>query len=131
MEIKINFSEGKKVNVSYDNFLIRTDQKIQNGGENTNPDPFSLFIASIGACTGFYVLSFCQERKIETKNIILKLVTKKNIENKLIDEINIDIIADKTFPDKYIKSIIKVANLCTVKKHLEKPPRINISLLKN
>ena len=129
--MKINFSEGKKVNVSYDNFLIRTDQKIQNGGENNYPDPFSLFIASIGACTGFYVLSFCQERKIETKNIILKLVTKKNIDNNLIDEINIDIIADKTFPDKYIKSIIKVANLCTVKKHLEKPPRINISLLKN
>ena len=131
MEMKINFPEGKKVNVTYDNFLIKTDQKIQNGGDNTNPDPFSLFIASIGACTGFYVLSFCQERKIDTKNIFLKLDTKKNIEKNLIDEININILADKSFPDKYIKSIIKVANLCTVKKHLENPPKINISLLKN
>ena len=30
------------------------------------------------------------------------------------------------FPDKYRNAVIKSAGLCAVKKHLKKPPRINI-----
>ena len=131
MEMIINFPSRKKVNVNYKNFIIKTDQPLEKGGNNTNPDPFSLFISSIGACTGFYILSFCNERSIPIEDIELILKTKKNNQNNMIEEININIITKKSFPDKYIKSIIKVANLCTVKKHLESPPKINISLIKN
>ena len=102
----------------------------ENGGENENPEPFSLFIASIGACTGFYVLSFCQKRNISTEDITLLLNTKKNRQNNLLEEINIDIKTGKLFPDKYIKPIIKAANLCSVKRQLEDSPKINISLKK-
>lgn len=128
--MRINFPEGKKVNVFYNDFIIKTDQKIENGGDNENPEPFSLFIASIGACTGFYVLSFCQKRNIVTDDITLLLKTKKNKQKNLIEEINIDIKTNESFPDKYIKPIIKAANLCTVKRQLEYPPKINISLQK-
>ena len=128
--MRINFPEGKKVNVFYNDFIIKTDQKIENGGDNENPEPFSLFIASIGACTGFYVLSFCQKRNISTEDITLLLKTKKNKQKNLIEEINIDIKTNESFPDKYIKPIIKAANLCTVKRQLEYPPKINISLQK-
>ena len=129
--MRINFQEGKKVNVFLDNFIIKTDQKIEYGGDNENPEPFSLFIASIGACTGFYVLSFCQKRNISTEDITLFLKTKKNKLNNLIEEINIDIKTSKLFPDKYIKPVIKAANLCSVKRQLDDPPKINISLQKS
>lgn len=127
----ISFPGNKKVNVNYKNFIIKTDQPLEKGGNNTNPDPFSLFISSIGACTGFYILSFCNERNIPIDDIELILRTNKNNQNNMIEEINIDIMTKKSFPDKYVKSIIKVANLCTVKKHLESQPKINISLIKN
>ena len=54
--MKISFPGGKKVNINYKDFIIKTDQPIINGGENTYPDPFSIFISSIGACAGFYIL---------------------------------------------------------------------------
>ena len=127
----ISFPGNKRVNVNYKNFVIKTDQPLEKGGNNTNPDPFSLFISSIGACTGFYILSFCNERNIPLGDIELILRTNKNNQNNMIEEINIDIMTKKSFPDKYVKSIIKVANLCTVKKHLESPPKIKISLIKN
>jgi ribosomal protein S12 methylthiotransferase accessory factor len=123
--MEINFPGGKKVDINYKDFIIRTDQPIKNGGENTNPEPFSLFIASIGACIGFYILSFCQERNIHTKKMKLLLQTKKNNQTNMIEQIDINIIIQKNFPEKYIKTMIKVANLCTVKKHLENPPDIN------
>ena len=69
MEMKISFPGDKKVDADYKGFTIKTDQPIREGGGETAPEPFSLFIASIGTCTGLYVLSFCQKRNIPTDNI--------------------------------------------------------------
>jgi len=128
--MKISFPGGKKVDINYKDFTIKTNQPIKYGGENSNPEPFSLFISSIGACVGYYILTFCQERNIPTKEIKLILETINNTQTKMIEKIEIKIFTQKIFPDKYIKSMIKVANLCTVKKHLEKPPKIDISIKK-
>ena len=128
--MKISFPGGKKVDINYKNFVIKTDQPIKYGGENSNPEPFSLFLSSIGACVGYYILSFCQERDINTKELKLIVKTIKNNQTNMIDQIDIRILAQKNFPDKYLKSIIKTANLCAVKKHLENPPKIEILINK-
>ena len=78
MTMKIILPDGKKVDVLYKDFTIRTDQPKEKGGNDTAPDPFSLFISSIGACAGFFILSFCQQRKIETKNLEILLKTEKD-----------------------------------------------------
>ena len=41
--------------------------------------------------------------------------------------INIDIIVPNDFPDIYKNALVKTARLCAVKKHLDNPPRIDIS----
>ena len=128
--MEINFPGGKKVDANYKGFTIKTDQPKQEGGNGSAPEPFSFFLSSIGTCTGLYVLSFCQERHISTNDIKMILRTVKNEETKMIDKISIEIQAPKTFPDNYKKAVIKAASLCTVKKHLDTPPKIEISLTK-
>ena len=125
MQMKISFPGGSKVFANYKDFIIKTDQPKKYGGNNSYPEPFSLFISSIGLCVGYYILSFCQERKISTEGIELNLETKKN--DKMIEQIIMKIKTKDNFPEKYKKSIIRVANLCTVKKHLEKPPKIDVT----
>ena len=58
-EITLDFN-GKKVDVDTGDFVIKTDQSVKSGGDASAPPPFDLFLASIGACSGIYVLSFCQ-----------------------------------------------------------------------
>ena len=130
MYMRISFPGGKKVDAIFKNFKIKTDQSINNGGEETAPEPFSLFLASIGTCAGIYILNFCQKRNIPTDDIELLLNTYENEENHMIKKININIKVTNNFPDQYKNAIIKTAELCTVKKHLEKPPEINISIQK-
>ena len=130
MEMKINFSGGTKVDAEYKGFKIKTDQPVDEGGEETAPEPFSLFLASIGTCTGVYVLSFCERRKIPIDNIKLTLNFEKNPETNLIEHMDINIIVPNDFPANYKNALIKTAGLCTVKKHLEKPPKIDINVIK-
>ena len=45
----------------------------------------------------------------------------------MVEEIDLEIHILPTFPEKYYEAGIRSAELCKVKKHLEKPPKFNIS----
>jgi len=126
MDMIISFPAGKRVDAEYKGFTIKTDQPEHEGGNGSAPEPFSLFIASIGTCVGIYVLGFCQKRKIPTENIKIVLKLDKDKETHIINKINIEIQVPKEFPDNYKNAVIKSAGLCAVKKHLDKPPKIDI-----
>jgi len=127
VDMKIYFPGGKKVYADYGEHTIQTDQPVRDGGENTAPAPFDLFLASMGTCAGIYVLGFCQQRDIPTEGLSLTQTLDYNRETKLIEQVNLDITLPKDFPDKYKSAILNVANLCTVKRHLLQPPSIKIT----
>lgn len=127
MDMVISFGKGKKVNAHYKDMLIKTDQPVHAGGEGSAPEPFTLFLASIGTCAGIYVKSFCDQRGISSDNIKLLQSMSFNKEKKLIDRINIEIQLPEDFPEKYKEAVIKAADLCTVKKHLANPPDIEVN----
>ena len=132
MEIKITFPGGKKVNAEINGFIIHTDQPLKYGGEGSAPSPFEHFLASIGTCAGFYVLSFCDKRKISTEKIFLvqRLEYGKTENGKtFIEKIVIEITVPPAFPEKYHKALIKVADQCTVKKTIMNPPKFEIKTI--
>lgn len=127
MDMKITFPGGKKVYADYNGFTHETDQALISGGGGSAPEPFSLFLASIGTCAGIYVLGFCQQRGIDTEDIEIVQKMKFNPFTGMIDKIKLDIVLPESFPEKYKKAVINSANLCTVKKHLENPPQFEVT----
>ena len=126
MDMKITFAGGKKVNAEYNGFTHMTDQPVDAGGRNSAPSPFELFLASLGTCAGFYVLSFCQQRGIDAAAIELRQRMERDAQTHLIARIDIEIILPASFPEKYRAAVVQAAQLCTVKKHLENPPTFNL-----
>ena len=123
MEIIIDFPGGSRVDAHFGGFTIPTDQPPAASART----PFDLFLSSIGTCAGIYVLGFCQQRELPSEGIQIIQHIHPNPLNGMIDEIDIDILVPSTFPEKYRDSLIRSAELCKVKKHLEKPPRFNIT----
>lgn len=125
-EMQVRFGRGLKVDLEYKGFLIPTDQPVDQGGDNTAPAPFDYFIASIATCAGFYALAFCREREIPVDEIVLKMITEKGPESKMIDRIAITVDLPPSFPARYTFALEKAINLCSVKKHLDRPPKIEV-----
>ena len=123
MEILIDFPGGSCVDAHFGKFTIPTDQP----PAASAPTPFDLFLSSIGTCAGIYVLGFCQQRGLPTEGIQIIQRTHANPATGMIDEIDLDIVVPSSFPEKYRDSLIRSAELCKVKKHLEKPPKFNIA----
>ena len=107
-------------------FQIATDQSELAGGEGSAPEPFALFLASMGTCAGIYVLSFCQQRGLNTEGIEINQSMEFNPATRLISKVNLEISLPEDFPEKYEKALIHTAKLCAVKKHLENPPEFNV-----
>ncbi len=126
MEMEVVFPGGKKVDAVYNGFTIKTDQPIMGGGESSAPEPFSLFLASIGTCAGIYVLGFCQQRGISTDGV--KIVQRMEVDpiKRGIGKIDLEIQVPPEFPDQYKDAVIRSAELCAVKRHLHDPPKFDI-----
>lgn len=118
---------NKKVKALYRGIEIETDQSVVNGGEGSAPEPFTLFLASIGTCAGFYVYAFCQARNIPVDNIRIVQRHEKKEGGKGIGKIFLTIEVPDTFPEKYLSALIRSADLCAVKKHIVDAPAFEIA----
>ena len=81
--IEVRLGDGKKVSALCGDFEIRTDQSVDNGGGASAPEPFDLFLTSLGTCAGVFVAAFCQERDIPTDRIRLVQTWSRGEKRKL------------------------------------------------
>lgn len=126
MDMEVFFPGGKKVAARYRGHTIITDQVAQAGGEDSAPSPTELFLASIATCAGFYVLSFCQQRNISIEGVRVVQHMEVDRQTHLVGKIGIEIQLPPDFPEQYKPAVIRAANLCTVKRHLQTPPQIDV-----
>lgn len=123
MEMEITFPGGARVDANFGGLTIKTDQP----PVASAPTPFATFLASIGTCAGIYVLGFCQQRGISTQGI--KIVQRMHSDRTtgLVGQIDLEIQLPPDFPEKYKAAVVRSADQCAVKKHMEHPPVFNIT----
>jgi putative redox protein len=123
MEMIIDFPGGSRVDAHFGPFTVATDQP----PVASAPSPFEVFLSSIGTCAGIYVLGFCKQRNLPTEGIrIVERINHSQVSG-MVETIGLEIQIPPEFPEKYRNSLIHSAELCAVKKHLEKPPRFDIT----
>jgi ribosomal protein S12 methylthiotransferase accessory factor len=120
MDIKIEFPGGDRVDAVFDGIRLVTEQ------DGTAPSPFQLFLASIGTCAGIYVSSFLRQRGLPTEGLVIRQRMVPDPASKLIGKIDLTIELPPGVPEPYREAVIRSAQLCAVKKHLEKPPQIEV-----
>ncbi|KPL82393.1 osmotically inducible protein OsmC [Thermanaerothrix daxensis] len=126
MEMIIDFPGGARVDAHFGPYTVKTDQPPMGGGAGSAPTPFALFLASLGTCAGIYVLGFCRQRGLPTDGIRLIQRVRSNPMTGMVEEVELEIQVPPTFPQKYYEALVRSAEQCAVKKHLERPPRFNV-----
>lgn len=123
MEMIVNFPGGSRVDAHFGPYTVTTDQP----PVASAPTPFALFLSSLATCAGIYVLGFCRQRNLPTEDIrIVQRIHNEPFSN-MIGKIDLEIQVPQDFPEKYHASLVRAAELCAVKKHMEKPPEFTIS----
>ena len=126
MDMIVTFPGGARVDAEYGPYVIRTDQPPHGGGEGSAPAPFALFLASLGTCAGIYVLGFCRQRGLPADGIRIVQRMERDAKSGLVGRIGLDIEVPASFPAKYRDALVRAADQCAVKKHLEHAPAFDV-----
>ena len=126
--MEIRPGDGLKVSARYGGFEFHTDQSVKNGGEASAPEPFDLFLASLGTCAGYYVTAFCRARDIPTEGISLVQSWTRSDKGRL-ESVRLEIRVPADFPEKYHPALVRAADRCSVKRTLEAPPAIETAVV--
>jgi len=122
MEMIIDFPGESRVDAHFGSFIVKTDQL----PAATAPTPFATFLASLGTCAGIYVLGFCQQRGLPTEGIRILQRMHTDVSTGMVGKIDLEIQVPPSFPEKYLPSLVRAAELCAVKKHIENPPQFDV-----
>ncbi len=124
-EIIVTLPGGRRVDAQLPGHLVRTDQAREDGGEDTAPRPFQLFLASIGTCAGIYVQGFCAKRNLSTEGIRIVERPQYAQDGALLG-VDLDIQVPPSFPEKYRDALVRVADQCSVKKAIRAQPQFGV-----
>lgn len=122
--IEMSFPGGRKVLAKMGAHEILTDQPTSSGGDDAAPSPWDLFLASIGACAGFYALAFFQKRELATDG--LRVVARPRSEDGTLADVEVEVTVPDDFPEKYREPLLRSIEGCSVKKAIAAQPTIRV-----
>lgn len=125
--MRVSFPGGKRADAVYGGFTIRTDQPRRHGGDESAPQPFDVFLASIATCAGFFAKAYCDARQIPTDGLALEMTVERDHERHRVARLALEISLPPGFPEKHREGIVRAADQCSVKKHILEPPAIEVS----
>lgn len=129
MQVSIRFLENLKLEASFDDFKIVTDQPIRYKGDGTAPSPFDYFLSSSALCAAYFLKVYCKARNIPTEDIRL---TQNNIidpENRYKQKFHIQVELPESINEKDREGILRSIDRCTVKKVIQQLPEFQIDVV--
>ncbi len=127
-DVIVTFPGGLKVDAKVGEFTVHTDQPAGGGGDGSAPTPFALFLASLGACAGIYVLGYLKARSLPTEGLEIRQEHEVDPDTGLIGTVRMRIRLPAGVGAEHHASIVRSAQKCAVKKHLEHPPAFDVAV---
>lgn len=126
MQVNVKFLENLRLEASFDDFRIITDQPVRYKGDGTAPGPFDYFLASSALCAAYFVKVYCKARNIPTEDIKLSQDNIVDPENRYNQIFNIKIELPESISEKDRKGILAAMERCTVKRVIQNEPGFKI-----
>lgn len=126
MQVKVRFLDNLRLEASFDDYKVISDQPIRYKGDATAPGPFDYFLASSAMCAAYFVKAYCLARDIPTDDIS---ITQDNIidpENRYKQTFKITAEIPESISEKDRKGIISSMERCSVKRVVQNLPDFQI-----
>jgi putative redox protein len=117
--------------------IMRADEPLSMGGDDTGPGPYDLLLAGLGACTSMTLRMYANRKKWPLETVEVSLRHSKihsqdcadcdSLGNKL-DHIDRQLTLTGSLDDEQRARLLEIADKCPVHKTLHSPVTINTSL---
>ncbi|WGZ80800.1 OsmC family protein [Arthrobacter sp. EM1] len=125
--VRVAHLGGDRFDINIRGHIIRTDQPVGNGGEDTGPTPTELFIASLAGCVAFYARRYLQRHDLPTEGLAVEADFEMGSRPARVARINVHLTIPDGVPAERREALLAVASHCTVHNSLTSVPEISVA----
>lgn len=118
---------GDRFDINVRGHLIRADQPVSDGGEDTGPTPTELFIASLAACVAFYARRYLDRHALSTDGLAVEADFSMGSRPARVARIEVRLTIPDDVPAERREALLAVASHCTVHNSLLTTPEISVT----
>lgn len=128
MEVLIEHLGSVQFRVQARQHEITSDQPPENGGFDEGMTPPELFLASLGACAGFYAAQYLKKRKLASEGTRVRVTAEKLLGPARLDNFRIEVEVPLGISEEHRKGVEDAVHHCLIHNTLLQPPKITIHI---
>jgi uncharacterized OsmC-like protein len=128
LKVKVQWLEGKRIEVSARGNRLIVDQVYAGGREGMGFRPTELLLSALGACTMGTLLAFCENTSIPIESFVIGLEGKREPGPERVSEIRISLQLAGGIPEERLDTLKRVAKGCRIHYTMTHPPKIELDL---
>jgi uncharacterized OsmC-like protein len=128
-EILVRHIDGDAFTVSIRGHECVVDQPVDDGGLDRGPTPTELYVASLGACVGFYAERYLARHgfRVEGLEVDTRFAFAQDRPAR-VSEISMTLHVPAGFPRERLEVLQKVVDHCTVHNSIVQAPEITTTI---
>jgi putative redox protein len=123
--IRVAHQGGDRLLIETRGHELRSDQPVEDGGDDTAPTPTELFLAGLAGCVAFYGARFLRRHGLATEGLVVTCKYAWAANPTRIGKIDLSVEAPTLTPERR-EAFSKVIDHCTVHNTLRQPPEVRI-----
>lgn len=128
MEVLIEHLGSVQFRIQARQHEITSDQPPENGGFDEGMTPPELFLASLGACAGFYAAQYLKKRKLATEGTRVRVTAEKLLGPARLGNFRIEVELPLAISEEHRKGVEDAVHHCLIHNTLLQPPQIAIDV---
>jgi uncharacterized OsmC-like protein len=124
----ISWTSGVQQTVAVRGHRLIVDQPKEEGGDDQGITPVEMFVASLGACIGYFAARFCRRHNLPTAGLAVKMTWNYAEQPHRVGSLNAEVSLPADFPAEMKNRLQKVVEGCTIHHSLTHSPQIAVKL---
>jgi uncharacterized OsmC-like protein len=125
MDITLRYKGAKQFEATARGHAILSDQPFDNDGADAGMTPPEWFLASLGACAGYYAAEYLNARGLPSEDLEVRATALKGDKPARLTSIAIDVTAPG-LNKRHRDGVLRAVDACLLKHTLLFPPKIDV-----
>ena len=128
MEVSVEHLGSVQFEIRARSHVIVSDQPTENFGHDEGMTPPELFLASLGACAGFYAAQYLRKHRLATEGTKVRVTADKVKDPARIGNFRIEVEVPGDLSDEQRAGVEEAVHHCLIHNTLLYPPKIQIEI---
>lgn len=126
--VTVVYKGGMEFEAESQGHKISIDLPKDKGGQDAGMTPPQVLASAMGSCVGVYVVWYCRQAGLETKDCSINVEWQLSSDKKMISAFEIEVLLPHAQPGPRTEAVLEAARSCLIHNTLRGGPNIDVSL---